>query len=176
MLRPYPVAFVVLLAGLFVAAVPDASAWPRIRVLDARLQKLLEAGYAGSRTVRSLVNRLERSDVVIHVERRLHGGSEADGVLTFVGHAGGYRYLRIGIRIVGPPASAIALLAHELQHAAEIADDAGVIDRATFHALYERIGIRCRSEPGAASYDTFAARNMALRVMSELQAAVGLLP
>jgi hypothetical protein len=61
---------------------------------------------------------------VVHVERQARDKGTADGVLTFVGHAGGYRFVRIGLRINGSPASAIALLAHELQHAVEVADEA----------------------------------------------------
>jgi hypothetical protein len=55
-----------------------------------------------------------------------------------------------------------------VSHGGHPADAAYVVDRVTFRALYERIGVKCRGEVGAITYDTAAARDVGYRVVNEL--------
>jgi hypothetical protein len=59
----------------------------------------------------------------------------------------------------------IAVIAHELQHAVEVAGDPGVVDDAGLVALYRRIG---HNSAGGHSYDTDAARTAGHTVRDEL--------
>lgn len=150
----------------FVSQAADlAPDMPRIRAVDPWIDELLAAGYAASPTFRELMNRLQRSDVIVHIEPGMVR-TRAAGMLRFVISASGVRYLRITIAMPSASPAAIALLGHELQHAAEVADDGAVLDGASFDALYRRIGDGCRKSPGR--YDTRAAREAGRRILSEL--------
>lgn len=145
---------------------------PRIRPLDARVARLLAAGSSESPTFRRLVDRLERSDVIVHLESwplPAYGGRIA-GLLRFVAYAGGFRYLRITLATNLSGDGAVALLGHELQHALEVASDSSVVSTATFEALYRRIGEECRSA-ATLSYDTRGARDAQHRIARELREA-----
>src|SRR5687768_15342055 len=107
-----------------------------VRVLHPALSRTLEDVYAASPSARTLIDRLERSDLLIHVvgmgmDRRM----TFTGTMQFVVRAGGRRLLRIAIDDRLPADRRAAALAHELQHAAEIAAAAWVIDQASFTAL-----------------------------------------
>lgn len=137
----------------------------RVRSADHAIRTLLKRGYRQSSAFRTLVTRLQRSDVYVYVEEvpRLPGALE--GRLMIVPKAHGHRYVRIQIALRGSMEDSIALLGHELQHAVEIADAAEVSDEKGLEALYARIGVR----GGAHVYDTVAAREMARRIRRELQ-------
>ena len=74
------------------------------------------------------------------------------------------RYVRIQIVMQASTADAIALIAHELQHATELADAPEVTSMEAFVALYERIG----QHSGWHRYETAAAQDAARRVHQEM--------
>lgn len=135
-----------------------------IRTKDQSVRRLLRRGYRQSATFASLVTRLQRSDVIVYVEDvpRLPGALE--GRMMMLPHAHGFRYLRIQLALRGTPEEGIALLAHELQHAVEVAEAADVTDSATLQRLYERIGVRS----GPMVFDTIAAQETGRVVRREL--------
>jgi hypothetical protein len=139
--------------------------------MDAALANLLAVGYAKSPTLRRLVDRLQQSDVIVHIAPRILHSRRVDGTLQFVTRAGGYRYVRITINLPATPKAVIALLGHELQHALEVAEETSVMDRATFEALYRRIGCECGRTAGSISYDTPPAREAGERVLAEMRVA-----
>jgi hypothetical protein len=125
---------------------------------------LVNLGAGRSPVFRALVERLERSDVFVYVEssRAMSGGC-----LRFAASSPHGRYLRV---FVGPERDMnqlLALIAHELQHAGEVADSVDVVDEATFNALFARIG---RSHCGnrRPCYETAAAVDVGGRVYREL--------
>jgi hypothetical protein len=61
----------------------------------------------------------------------------------------------------------LAILGHELQHAAEIADSADAVDDQSVEQLYQRIGFQMSES--ARQFDTAAARQMGERVLEELR-------
>lgn len=97
-----------------------AEGW-RVRGLDPALQALIEKGMSRSPTFRRLVTELGTTDVVVHLRQQ----RMPDGFRGFLMHhvleSNGVRYLRIGIDARGPDGRVIPLIAHELQHALEVA-------------------------------------------------------
>ena len=86
------------------------------------------------------------------------------GAFSFLAHAGGYRYLRVGLHRQSPATTA-AVLAHELQHALEI-DGADVASHEEFERLYRRIGVASPHAPS--ELDTPAAIAAGVATLQEL--------
>jgi hypothetical protein len=85
---------------------------------------------------RALVERLVRSDVLVYVLRDLTLGSLMEGQISFMGRAGGVRYLRVQVAWQRDPRSHIVIMAHELRHAVEIAEMPDVVDSASLAREY----------------------------------------
>ncbi len=148
---------------------PGGPALFHVRAGRTRLGPILDVGRRLSRTLRRLVAEIESSDVIVHVYGVARSSRYSAGGLQFVQSAGGFRYLRVLVDPRLSPANLIALLAHELQHVAEVARDPAVVDQATFARLYERIGdTGCRAG-SAACYETVAARLVGQRVLDEVR-------
>jgi hypothetical protein len=145
---------------------PEPSKFAHVRCLSPEARALKDDAVRRSPSIRSLVERLERSDVVVYLQ--LPGDSDQQPTvshLTFVSFAAGTRYVlvRIDPWRTAPP-SRIALLGHELYHALEIAQDPGVRDPMTLRALYRRIG----HEHGRGQFETEAARAAGRQVQADL--------
>jgi hypothetical protein len=82
--------------------------------------------------------------------------------------ATGQRYLRIDVRAPRPPMELLSTIAHELQHALEIAREPDVRSPDAMRMLYQRIGSHGAN---AHMYDTADARDAARRVRQELHSA-----
>jgi hypothetical protein len=141
---------------------------PHVRIADPALRQLFDAGCLASPTLRALVSRLDSSDVIAYIRFEGPRGG-IDGSLQFVSASAGIRYVLI--RVVRLPARSrqLALIAHELQHAVEVAAAPHIVDQQTFVQEYERIGDtshhRRRRER---SFETLAARATGKRVLEEL--------
>jgi hypothetical protein len=108
---------------------------------------------------------LNRTDVIVYVETVFGLGSDRMGRLLMLPLASNQRYLRIQIRDDLSRIDAIAVIAHELRHALEVAEAPEVRDQASLIKLYQRIGY---SSPGWHSFDTDAAQTTGRRVKLEL--------
>jgi predicted Zn-dependent protease len=86
----------------------------------------------------------------------------------FLGSSGRHRYLRIDVRNSLTTTDLLSAIAHELQHAVEIAGSVEVRDAKSMGSFYERIGV---SRGARTSFDTHAARETGARVKSELLGA-----
>jgi hypothetical protein len=137
-----------------------------VRSQDQSVRQLLKRGFTYSLTFRNLMARLDRSDVIVYIEEVAWLPGAIDGRMMIVRTAHGQRYVRIQVVVHGAPDDDVALVGHELQHAIEVADEAGVCDQATLTALYERIG----THGGHHVYDTLAAREVGRTVRRELLA------
>ena len=149
----------------------DASEVPRIRIQrDARIEQLIAEGLKGSPTFRDVVDRLNRSDVVVYVRCQQDVAKREDGYLKFVSSVGGYRYLQAHIRYNTSRVRQISLIGHELFHAVEVADAPAVIDVASFERQYARIGFVSRTSRvgGGIAYDTHAAIQAGEQILREL--------
>jgi hypothetical protein len=142
-----------------------AASLSRVRALDHIASYVLDDGLRRSPTLRRLVADLQRTDVVVyvHMTAQLPGG--CDGALRFVSGASPLRYLRASIQINATHTEMIALVAHELQHALEVAAATEVRSLESFEAFFRRTGI---SGSSGAWVDSAAARQTGSQVRREL--------
>ena len=155
------------LAGMVAAhseAAQTSAARPgtRVRGGDPQAAALLDRGVSASPTFRQLVDTIERSDVIVHVETR---PMTIPGRLQFAGSAGGSRYLRVSVRVPGREAELVAWLGHELQHAVELAGAPEVVDHESLLKYYRRVGMR-RS---AGTVETLAAQQAWRKILDEVK-------
>ena len=146
-------------------SIPDSPRRP-IRSTDRRLRSLLEEGLRISPTLRALVARLHTSDVVVYLQ--CDGAGGPDGRLTFVSSVGGFRYVVVRMGRFARMQQ-IAMMAHELQHAVEVAETPTIVDGASLVSAYQRIGYVNQGSnlPGVA-FDTQAAVRAGEQVLKEL--------
>jgi hypothetical protein len=147
-------------------SIPEKPRRPPIRSTDRRLRSLLEEGVRMSPTLRALVARLHASDVVVYLQ--CDGPHAPDGRLTFLSAVGGFRYVVVRMARF-PRLQQIAMMAHELQHAVEIAEAPAIVDGDSLVREYKRIGYvnPWSSLPGIA-FDTRAAVRAGEQVLKEL--------
>ena len=137
-----------LLASLATSASADQMLLSRVRGVDRRARALLDEAVWRSGTFQQLVDAVADSDLIVYVSRTPLDGT-LRGALRFVGAgADGGRYLLIELNdgrggdldALSDRLAAIATLAHELQHALEVADATSVRDLASFEAFYGDVG------------------------------------
>ena len=143
-----------------------------IRTTDDRLRRLLDVGMRSSQTFRALVHRLLESDVVVYLWCNGTKAAGVDGRLTFLSAAGGLRYVVVQLARLQPRERQIAIIAHELRHAVEIADAPHVIDAASLGREYGRIGyVSGVALSKHQTFDTNAAVEAGVAVLRELSAS-----
>jgi hypothetical protein len=119
-----------------------------------------------SPTFAALLAQLDASDVIVHVIDGFQPcPSGAKACLTFVESSGGYRYLRVMMAKQESETDVRRHLAHELQHAVEIANAPQVRDVAGLRAFCRSSGFGWRS---ANHCETHEAQTVAFRVEHEL--------
>jgi len=156
-MRYLSIAFVLL----FVPSL--AAAETKIRPLDAIASETYATAVEGSAVVRALVERLEASNVIVHIEATRTLPLGIGGTTRFVTSRGGYRYLRITIGTDLAPKLRSAILGHELKHACEVADSAAN-DVESMRELFENEGHRAGQY-----FETRAAIQTEMRVRMELR-------
>jgi hypothetical protein len=139
-----------------------------VRPLGREAEYLLAEARSLSPTVRRLLAELEGSDLIVFVELRIPR-SLRTGQLALIGTGVGVRYVKIEIYGVNCVRANTPWLAHELQHAIEIASAPEVTDDAGVKRLYERIGRP--SKDGLHSFETKAAIDVRNQVLAELVSA-----
>jgi hypothetical protein len=143
---------------------------PHVRPQDDRLTNVLREGSARSATFKALVDRIEKSDVIVYVALNPLMKSNLSGMLTWMTSAGDFRYVRASISTDLTPDQMIATVAHELQHAVEVIEDRSVTDEKSLVALYRRIG-RQNSHAAPSRWETVAAQRTGFQVRRELGGA-----
>jgi hypothetical protein len=151
---------------LTLAVVAQEPTGDHVRSANPRIRAVVSAGLSRSQTFRELVAALDASDVIVYVEPKMSrntlGGYLSHGVVA----TGRFRYLRISIDISGGPARVLSLLAHELQHALEVANAPDVRDADGLERLFSRTGVAFGCG-GSDCYETRAARDIEVRVRDE---------
>lgn len=142
----------------------------RIRVLPTCVNTLLEDATAVSSTVRALVARIEQSNLIVYVRCVAFNQATFVGRLMFLTATAGQRYLVIELRNPEQWQTQVVTLAHELQHAVEIADAPWVVNQAGMAQYYSQAGITVGTR--RLTFDTDAARQVGLRVQRELSAVL----
>jgi len=135
-----------------------------LRPVTAEMRWIIEDTAARSATTRALIARLGYTDTIVYVERTASPliPTARTKLVTAVP---GARFIRIGISATASFVDLGPFLAHELQHAVEIAERADVRDDNAVRDLYLKIG-RAR---GGDRYETEAARDVEWLVRSELK-------
>jgi len=120
---------------------PASDASQRMRPLDRTAATIAGEAARRSPTAADLMAAVERSSVVVYL--RTGVALPTRGVLNLVGCGGGLTYVAVKIDLKQPSDERIAVLAHELTHAVEIADaPSRVCDERALAALYRRVGTR----------------------------------
>lgn len=139
---------------------------PRLRPQDTRSAQVLKEGASRSATFRTLVDRIEASNLIVYIALKPGLKSNLSGALTWMTRAGGFRYVRASISTDLTLDQMIATVAHELQHAVEVSEDESVTDERSLVALYKRIGQQSRT--GSSNWETLAAQRTGTQVRREL--------
>ena len=145
--------------------------WPfrRVRPINPAVAGVIARGAASSVTLRALIDTIERSDVIVHVEQVGRPEYGLAGATRFVTRAGGQRYVRITLYGMRSLNQTISLIGHELQHAVEVATAGWVVDQATCLELFHAIGHRtCGAQREKFCYETDAAVLAGSRVWEDL--------
>ena len=141
-----------------------------VRTNDPKAFALFASGMSKSSTFRRLVAALDASDVIVYVEpkttRQALGGYLAHNITV----AGAYRYLHVAIETHGSSGRLVPLLAHELQHAVEVASDPAARDERSLERLFESLAITFGCG-GTTCSETQAAKDVETAVLAEVKAA-----
>ena len=136
---------------------------PRVRPEGDAVRALIDRGRGQSATFRDLIDRLDGANVIVYV--RLSGSSQGvpAGLFWASGDTGVRRLLIKIDRFGRSPDELTALLAHELQHANEVASDLEITDLASFQKSFASRGWK-----HTAGFETAEARKVAQKVAAEL--------
>jgi hypothetical protein len=102
---------------------------------------LTNAGIARSATFRDLIGTLNASDVIVSIEPKVTR-PHLRGYLANQIVAEGDRYMRIAIETSGSQNRLVRLLAHELQHAVEVAQAPEARDEASLRRALASLAVR----------------------------------
>ncbi len=145
---------------------------PHLRADGVEPRALVADAADRSATFRSLVDRIEASDLIVYVRMQHFSSSRLEGRIGFVAGAsaaaGGPRILLIELACPRRSADQEATLAHELRHAAEIADAPWVDGPAALAGYYAAIGESGEVLDRGVAFETAAAREIATRVRREI--------
>ena len=156
-----------VLMVLALALTTQESAPLHVRTTESKILALIDAGISGSATFRGLIATLNESDVIVYImpnlTRQTVGGYLAHSIVA----RGRYRYLRVAINIGGTEHRLVSLLAHELQHAVEVAQAPDARDSQSLERLFGRLAVAFGC--GVTNcFETKAARNVEYIVRDEL--------
>jgi len=153
---------------LALAVTAQDSSRRHVRATEPRILALLDAGISRSPLFRGLVAALDESDVIVYIEPKIARQNLGGYLRHHVVAQGGYRYLRIVIDTQGSESRLIPVLAHELQHALEIARSPNARDAGRMREVFERRDVGCGS---STCYETLTALEVQAAVDHELKAA-----
>lgn len=145
----------------------------RVRPRDGVAEYLVQQGRTRSGTFSGLLDALESSDVVVYMDVEPGSALGPSGRLQFVTARGGLRYVHVAVRpgstswnvILTRHMELVAILGHELQHAAEVAAAPDVLDASALAVLYRHVGLRLDDQ----TFDTEAARRAGTQILAELR-------
>ena len=154
---------------LSLALTAQGSPERHVRATEQKVLKLIDAGLSRSETFRRLVATLNESDVIVYIEPKLThqalGGYLAHNVVA----QGNHRYLHIAVQTQGSERRLVSLLAHELQHAVEVAQAPEARDAESLERTFSRLAVMFGCG-GTTCYETQAAKNVEHIVNEEFAA------
>jgi len=141
-----------------------------VRATEPEILALIDEGLSRSPTFRRLVETLNASDVIVYVDpkqtRQALGGYLAHNIVA----RGGYRYLHIAVEMRGADRRLVSLLAHELQHAVEVAQEPDARDEDALERLFAKHALKFGCG-GTSCSETQAAKEVEEAVRHELKTA-----
>lgn len=112
----------------------------RLRPQGDRVALWLREARRRSPTVQRLVDRIERSDVIVYLDINRGLAPNIAACLTWMAATDSRRIVRASFRMNLGMNDAIGMLAHELQHVVEVIEHPEVRSTETLLDLYTRIG------------------------------------
>lgn len=147
-----------------------------VRTSEAPIARLIRQGIAESPYFRSLVERLNATDVIVYVKSHSNLPSQIEGHLQMMGSGGGRRYVVVALAFGRPEMRTIATLGHELQHALEIAERPQILDSRSMARAFAEFGHSSSVMRFPEAYETHAAEQAGARVWLELSRQVARQP
>lgn len=138
---------------------------PHVRALDPAGAALMADAQQKSATVRNLVKQLDASDIVAYV--RVAPAAKFEVSFTYVGTSKAARFVMASISSELPADRRIELLAHELQHAVDVAGISWVTNSAQFQKYMNLHG--WRDATTAVGYETASACRAERQVRREVR-------
>jgi hypothetical protein len=155
---------------LALAITTQDSSEQHVRATAPKILSLIDAGLSHSATFRRLVATLNESDVIVYIEpkrtRQALGGYLAHNIVA----QGGYRYLHVAVETQGAERRLVSLLAHELQHAVEVAQTPDARDEESLQRMFARLAVKFGCA-GTSCSETQAAKDVEGIVLEELKSA-----
>lgn len=169
LVRPLVLAAALTLASTTLAA-SAGDLDSALRPQSATISRWLGLAMERSATVRDLVSRIERADMIVYLEIQPALEPGLTACVTWMAATPTRRLVRVSLRPGLRPADAVATVAHELQHVVEVAEHPEVRSSDALLALYRRIG---HSTSGARRhFDTAAAVAAGASARAEALAAL----
>ena len=112
----------------------------RVRSDSPYLRLVIVSGVQRSPTFRAIIDRLERSDLIVEVQCGRFIDSRLAGRTVFLTARPTVRYVLVEISCPVTSVPALGTIAHELSHALEIATARWVVNGETLAQLYGQIG------------------------------------
>jgi hypothetical protein len=137
-----------------------------VRTAEPVIASALTMAASHSPTFQALLDRLRASDLIVYVRTRYELPQAMHGQLTFVGTGGQRRYLLVNVAWGLMDDYLIATLAHELQHAVEVAERPDIVDSASLGRAYESFGMQKMHRIGKA-FETQRAIDTGKQVLAE---------
>jgi hypothetical protein len=116
---------------------------PRIRVESRRIRSELSHALDRSSTLREIIQKIQRSDVIVHVTCERFSALTLEGRTVWASAGPDVRYVRVQVDCMLATQRLVAILGHEFQHVAEIAAAPDVVDERSFGRLFKSIGYSC---------------------------------
>jgi hypothetical protein len=163
---------IVLLASTLTPARVCAQApVPHLRPETPDLRSLTTRAAGRSPIVRELIDRLNQSSVIVYLRHRVFGPVTVDGQIGLLSASRTHRFLVIELACDRSELTQMATLAHELQHALEIAGEPSVVDIPTLVRFYTRVGSALQPMGVTMTFETQAAADTGARARHELLAS-----
>jgi hypothetical protein len=137
-LRTTALLLLLLLSATYAQA--QADSFQRVRTDSRYLRLVIASGIERSPTFRRIVDRIERSDVIVEVQCGHFVRSQRAGQTVFLSAQPGVRYVVVEIACWASSGPSLYIIGHELRHVLEIAEAPAVVDSATLAQLYRSIG------------------------------------
>jgi hypothetical protein len=140
-----------------------------VRSSEARIRALVRTGYDESPTFRALVDEIEGAALVVYLEpaMTLKDGREGELLLSVTGSRE-LPILRVHLKPNAGGMYWVGVVAHELQHVVEALRARALDSSSAMQALFSALDQG--HVAGSSAFETDAAREVARRVVAELQA------